>query len=97
MPASPGEPFFQGADKHAEYFLGLGARYVAFVRPEFSRYHYRREYWVERLVDEEELWRAHAPYLIDFVDALTELAQKKKILFEERGLVVMDLREDRAP
>ncbi|HVJ92072.1 MAG TPA: hypothetical protein VM580_19860 [Labilithrix sp.] len=89
----PAMPFFQGAEKLEEYFREVGIRYLAFVRPDTSRYHYRRAYWVGVLVDEAELWRSYAPYLIDFLDNLTTLSDRHKKLFEERGLVVLDLAE----
>lgn len=91
----PGLPFFQGSDKVEEYFAKIGVRYLAFVTSDHSTYHYRREYWVERLVDETELWRSFAPYLIDFLDNLTALSTKHKRLFEERGMIVIDLGEQR--
>jgi hypothetical protein len=87
----PGEPFFQGSEKVADYFRGLGVDYIAFVRPDRSAYHYRREYWIEQLASDEELWRTHAAYIIDFMDSLAELSKRYRILFEERGMVVMDL------
>lgn len=89
----PGLPYFQGSRKVEEYFRSLGIRYIAFVRPDCSRYHYRREYWLERLTDEQEIWRAHAPYVLDFIDNLAELDTRHKRLFEARGLVVTDLEE----
>jgi hypothetical protein len=87
----PGIPFFQGSAKIEEYFRNLGVRYMAFVRPDHSRYHYRREYWIERINDEQEVWRIHAPYLIDFLDALDEMSRRHKKIFDWRGLVMMDL------
>jgi hypothetical protein len=89
----PGIPFFRGAEALRAYFRGIGVRYLAFVRPTFSRYHYRREYWVEMLANDMEIWRLFAPYLIDFLDSLGTLAEEHKRLFEERGLVVVDLAE----
>lgn len=93
----PGIPFFQGSEKVETYFATIGVRYLAFVRPEYSRYHYRRDYWVEILVDESELWRAFAPYLIDFLDSLVAIASRHRAVFEERGLVVIDLAEGAVP
>lgn len=86
-------PFFQGASKVAEYFRSQGVRYLAFVRPDRSTYHYRRDYWIERLADNAELWRSFAPYLIDTLDTLAELATRHKVLFDEHGVVVVDLEE----
>lgn len=88
---APGIPYFKGSERLEEYFHGIGVRYVAFVRPQYSRYQYRRAYWVQMVVDEQEVWRAHAPYVIDFVDNLTAIEQRHRRAFEERGLVVVDL------
>jgi hypothetical protein len=87
----PGIPYFEGSERVKEYFLGIGVRYLAYVRPGFSRYHFRREYWLGMLVDENAIWRSHGPYLIDFLDSLEELRARHQRLFEERGLVVIDL------
>jgi hypothetical protein len=90
---APGMPFFQGSEKVEAYFKTIGVRYIAFVKPDYSTYHYRRKYWVTLLVDEMEIWRAFAPYLIDFIDSLTAISERHKTLFDERGLIVIDLEE----
>lgn len=87
----PGMPFFQGPAKLKEYFQKIGVRYLAFVRPQYSRYHYRRDYWVGVLAHELEIWRAFAPYLLDFIDRMTELEQSHHHLYDWRGMVVFDL------
>jgi len=87
----PGIPFFRGVDAAESYFAAQGIRYLAFIQPTHSSYHYRREYWVEMLVDEAELWRSFAPYLIDFLDTLTEMSNRHPHVFEERGMIVLDL------
>jgi hypothetical protein len=91
----PGLPYFEGPERVEEYFKGLGVRYLAFVRPGFSRYHYRREYWMTMLVDDTETWRAHGPYLIDFYDNLVRLEAKHGSLSEDETLAVVDL--ERSP
>ncbi len=88
---SPGLPYFTGDKAVEAYFRGLGVRYLAYVRIGYSRYHYRREYWVQGVGDEQEVWRAHAPYEIDFLDNLTAIDSRHHRLFDERGLVVIDL------
>jgi hypothetical protein len=87
----PNLPYFQGSEKVVEYFRGLGVRYLAFVAEGYSRYHYRRSYWVEMLIDEQEIWRVHAPYLIDFVDNLAAIGRRYHHVFDERGMLVVDL------
>lgn len=91
----PGLPFFMGSQKVEDYFRGLGVRYIAYVRPEYSRYHYRRDYFVELMTSEMELWRAYAPYLVNFIDSLLEIDSRHRRLFDDRGLVVIDLVEPR--
>jgi len=89
----PGIPYFAGSKAVEDYFRGLGVRYLAYVRPGFSRYHYRREYWLEMIVSEQELWRAHAPYVIDFLDNLEEIRARHRRPYEDRGMAVVDLGE----
>ena len=91
----PGMPYFMGSERVEAYLRALGVRYVAYVRDGFSRYQYRREYWVQMIVDEQEVWRAHAPYVIDFVDNLAAIDARHRRVFEERGLVVIDLEAPR--
>lgn len=88
---APGLPFFQGTEKVEQYFKGLGVRYIAFVRPEYSRYHYRGEYWKEMVANEQEIWRVFTPYLLFFMDTLVDMAKRHKRLYEYRGIVVVDL------
>ena len=61
------------------------------MQPSFSRYYYRRDYWVEQLNNEQELWRSHAPYVVDFIDNLADIDRRHKRVFEERGMIVTDL------
>jgi hypothetical protein len=95
MVAGHAMPFFQGSEKVAEYFRAQKIEYIAFVRPDRSRYHYRRSYWIERLADDAELWRNSAPYVIDMEDTLTDFAEKYPVLFERHGLVLVHLAEAR--
>ncbi len=91
--SSPGQrlPYFQGAEAMRAYMVGEGYTHIAFVRDTFSRYHYRRHYWVERTFVDIEIWRIFGPYMLDMMDNLTELAENHPILFEERGIVLIDL------
>lgn len=88
---SPGLPYFRGSEALEAYFRAIGVRHVAFVQPDRSRYHYRREYWLEMLNDESDIWHTHAPYFLDFSDNLTKLAARHRHTFDERGLVAIDL------
>jgi hypothetical protein len=66
---------------------------VAFVRPDVSRYLYRREFWLIRTFFEVEMWRLMGPYIVDTIDSLTELAARHEILHEGDGMVVVDLEQ----
>jgi hypothetical protein len=88
---SPGQPFFQGSSKLAEYLHGQSIRYVAFVRPDRSRYQYRRDHWIEQMSDEHDPLRPFAPYIIDTIDNVRDLSAKHRVVFEEHGMTVIDL------
>jgi len=92
----PGLPFFQGSEKVEAYFRALGVRYLAYVQSTHSSYHYRREYWIQLLFDEMEIWRSYTPYLLDFLDSLTAIGARHKQIFHQRGMVVVDLEEPAA-
>jgi hypothetical protein len=89
----PGMPSFRGSEALEEYFRALGLRWIVFVQPEFSRYHYRREYFLELFVHEQEIWRTYAPYLVDFIDSLVAIQKRHREVYAERGIVVVDLAE----
>lgn len=89
--APPGLPMFVGAEAKAAYFRARGLRYLAFVRSSHSRYFYRREYWMERIFWDAELWRIVAAYQLDMGDSFAELATRYPVRFDEGGLVVLDL------
>ncbi len=87
----PGLPMFAGAEAKATYFRAHGLRYLAFVRGDHSRYFYRRDYWLERIFWDAELWRVVAGYQLDMIDSLAELAERYPRLHDRDGLVVVDL------
>lgn len=88
---APGQPFFQGSAALEEYLRAAGVRYVVFVRPERSRYQFRRSYWIGQMTDEHDPLRPFGPYVIDMVDALADLAARRAVIFEEHGVVTVDL------
>lgn len=92
----PGMPSFKGSEALEHYFKTLGLRWLIFVTPEHSRYHYRRNYFLELFVNEQEIWRTYAPYLIDFIDNVTEIRKRRREVYAERGIVVIDLAEPAA-
>ncbi len=97
--ASPGLqlPAFAGAEALRSYLLDEGYRYVAFVRSERSRYVFRREFWVWRLFNGTEFFQAMSAYMIDAIDALAQLAATAKVLYDDDGLVVLDLDGQHSP
>jgi hypothetical protein len=91
--ASPGPqlPAFTGAEPLRAYLVAQGYRYVAFVRSERSRYCFRRAFWLWRMFNDLELFRIMSAYQIDMIDNLAELATTTRKLYDDDGLVVLDL------
>jgi hypothetical protein len=87
----PGMPFFQGAAAVVDYFRHHDIRYLAFVRGDVSRYMYRRDYWVQRLFWDTELWRIMGAYTVDCIESFATIAAEHTVLFERDGLVLVDL------
>lgn len=92
-PGEPGEqwPTFAGPEAVRRYFLAHGYRYLAFVRPDFSRYFYRRWYWLRELYTDDELFQVIAAYMLDALESFTALAEQRPPLYDVDGLVVVDL------
>ena len=59
--------------------------------PEFSHALYQRKFWFARMYNEEELWRLCAPYIVDLIDSFTQLRDTRVNVYEEAGIVVLDL------
>ncbi len=91
--ASPGEqlPGFEGAEALRSYLRAQGIAYLAFVRPESSRYFYRREFWVQRMFTDTELFQIMSAYAIDTIDSCVQLATTQPVRYAKDGLVVVDL------
>jgi hypothetical protein len=73
------------------YFRAHGLRYLAFVRTEQSRYFYRRAFWVQRILIDVEIWRIVGAYMVDTIDNFAELAERYPTLYDQDGMVVVDL------
>jgi hypothetical protein len=97
--ASPGPqlPAFAGPEALRSYLLDEGYRYVAFVREERSRFVFRRAFWVWRLFNDTEFFQAMSAYTIDAIDSLALLATTTRVLYDDDGLVVLDLDGPHAP
>lgn len=91
----PGMPSFKGSEAVEQYLRGLGLRWFMFVLPKYSRYHYRRGYFLELFVHEQEIWRTYSPYLVDFLDSEMQIRNRHRDAYYERGIVVVDLAEPR--
>jgi len=91
--ASPGPqlPAFGGAEPLRAYLVAQGYRYAAFVRSERSRYVFRRAFWVERMFTDIELFEIMSAYMIDAIESFAELATTTTVLYDDDGLVVLDL------
>ena len=87
----PGMPAFRGAEAVAGYLRAHGLRYLAFVRTEQSRYFYRRAFWVQRILIDVEIWRIVGAYMVDTIDNFAELAERYPTLYDQEGMVVVDL------
>jgi hypothetical protein len=92
----PGLPYFEGAEPLAAYFLSNSIRYVVFVRHSFSRFLYGRELWIQQVAG-LEVWQTAGPYMLALIEAFPVLSTKTKVLFEERGIVVLDLKAGSLP
>lgn len=84
-------PAFAGPEALRRYFTAQGYRYLAFVRSDFSRYFYRRWYWLRVLYTDVELFQTMAAYLLDAIDNFAALAAQTAPLHDVDGLVVLDL------
>ena len=93
----PGLPSFLGAERWRSYLAGLGIRYVAYVRTEDSSYLYRRDSWRDRMFTQGELWRFMGAHMVDTIDTLAALRRTSQVLYDEGGLVVIDLGAAAAP
>jgi len=93
----PQLPSFQGPAAMRAYFVGRGLRYLAFVRPERSRYVFRRDFWVWRIFNDSEFFQVMSEYSIDAIDTFTALARDGHVLYDADGLVVVDLGDRAEP
>jgi hypothetical protein len=93
----PGIPCFRGPEAVARYLREQGVRYLAIVRSERSVYLYRRGVWFDHLYDAAEIWRVFAPYMVDVMDNVWALAETRKKLAEDSGMVLLDISEPASP
>jgi hypothetical protein len=84
-------PYFVGSAAKRSYLLDAGYRYLAFVRPELSRYAFRRGFWLWRVYHDIEFFQMMSAYSLDASESFTELAGTTNVLYDRDGLVVLDL------
>ncbi|WP_394833827.1 hypothetical protein LVJ94_45710 [Pendulispora rubella] len=87
----PGMPLGSGPDAAATYLLNQGIRYYAFVGAKASKSLYRRDTWERQKVGAELIWRIAAPFYLDTFRVNDELAATRRVLFNENGVLVVDL------
>lgn len=87
----PGMPYFQGAERVAQYLRGSGIRYVAFTKPTRAVALYRRDVWEKELRGSQPLWHAQAPIFLDMFDNFERLAAGYRIMYDDGTLVLFDL------
>jgi hypothetical protein len=85
----PGMPFFRGQGAVRDYLRQVGVRYVLFTRAADSLLLYREEKWLEAA--HIEAFQSYAAYAIDLTKSFDALSREVPVLFEEHGLVLLDL------
>lgn len=93
----PGLPSFLGPDRWRSYFASLGIRYVAFTDASHSTFMYRRYSWLYRMYSDGEIWRFMGAHIVDTADTLAALEKTSRVLFDRRGMVVIDLGTTASP
>jgi hypothetical protein len=96
---APGWPVHQGADRYEQYFRSHGIRYLAFTigddSPEYTRAKWtaiaRGKLHERNGRSRGTLLREMAVFYLDVFDAMEELAKRKKHLFHEGSIHVLDL------
>jgi hypothetical protein len=91
--ASPGPqlPSFGGAEPLRAYLVEQGYRYAVFLRSERSRHGFRRARWIHRMFGGSERYQIMAAYAVDAIDSFAELATTTAVLYDDDGMVVLDL------
>jgi hypothetical protein len=96
---APGWPIHQGAERYEAYFRSHGIRYLAYTLGKDSP-EYSRSKWRDLLKAKPRkrtgrsrgtLLREMAVFYLDVFDALDELAKRKKHLFRQGSIHVLDL------
>jgi hypothetical protein len=88
----PGVPLRAGGQKVGDYLLGQGIRYLAFSRPDKANQPlYSRPHWKGQLGSATRMWRNVAPVYLAAFDAVDQLAQSRRRLYDDGHFVVVDL------
>ncbi len=88
----PGVPLRAGGQKVGDYLVGQGIRYLAFSRPDRANQPlYSRSHWKSQLGSATRMWRDVAPVYLAAFDAVDQLAQSRRRLYDDGHFVVVDL------
>ena len=90
---APGMPFFKGPEALASYLRDLGYTHLAFTPSRAGGCLYSRDHWEEKRLNGTFVWQKWAPYFLDFMANMESLEATHPVLYKERDLVVISLRE----
>jgi hypothetical protein len=92
----PGLPLFKGPDALAGYLGSLGIRYVAVLDPRRTTTLYDQRTWQQHAAEGGEMMANFAASgVLDLFASLEQLRDSRQRVFDEGGMVVMDLRSPR--
>jgi len=87
----PGIPLAEGGDAVATYLLELGYRYLIVGNPDAAASLYRRDTWVKKQKDAEEVWKKSAHFYLEAFDDFDELRRTRVHLAEAGDMTTLDL------
>ena len=87
-----GHAFFHGPEAVKRYFGSLGIQYIAYTDFERALTIYNRGHWLANRSSPEAIWRFEAPYFLDLMDNLEQLASSSNrvSVFGAQRLVHLD-------
>jgi len=93
--AGPGGrfPMFGGSEVFVTYLLKQHIRYFSFVLPTTSRRLYNRGMWETHLHGSNPLWSGQAPFYLQLMTVVEELAKTRRRLYDDGYMVAVDLME----
>jgi hypothetical protein len=89
----PGLPYFSGSADLRDYLQTQSINYVAMGDFEArGMCLYNRRLWQFHLEQDVTIWKQGAPYYLDLMDNLEDLAKNYPVIFQEGGFRVIDVR-----